>query len=114
MNDAHERIRAAAVELARVIDEARQGIPRGGGYDEARALGRTCRDAEVMVRAAVKRMERKSYARPRFAPTPVDTVTQDIIDAGYRAMAAKMHPDVGGSNEEMARLNNARDKLRGR
>jgi hypothetical protein len=37
---------------------------------------------------------------------------QEIIATGYRALAAKMHPDKGGSAEAMARLNKARDRLR--
>jgi hypothetical protein len=35
-----------------------------------------------------------------------------IIDAGYRALAAKLHPDIGGTGEAMARLTAARDELR--
>lgn len=35
-------------------------------------------------------------------------VTAADIDAAYRALAAKAHPDTGGSNEAMAELNRAR------
>ncbi len=38
---------------------------------------------------------------------------QAIIDTGYRSLAAKAHPDVGGDSAEMVRLNVARDWLRG-
>lgn len=34
-----------------------------------------------------------------------------LIAAGYRALAARLHPDTGGSTEDMARLTNARDEL---
>jgi hypothetical protein len=34
-----------------------------------------------------------------------------IIEAGYRAICKKIHPDVGGSHEDMVALNNAKDKL---
>ena len=33
-------------------------------------------------------------------------------NAGYRAIATKHHPDKGGSQETMARLNRARDHLK--
>jgi hypothetical protein len=33
----------------------------------------------------------------------------DIIDAGYRVVAKKLHPDRGGSQDVMVRLNHVRD-----
>jgi hypothetical protein len=36
----------------------------------------------------------------------------DLIDAGYRKLAVKARPDVGGSAEDMARLTRVRDKLK--
>ena len=35
-----------------------------------------------------------------------------IINAGYKALATKLHPDHGGSGEAMIRLNAARDRLK--
>ena len=35
-----------------------------------------------------------------------------LIDAGYRALSLKAHPDKGGSNEEMADLNEVRKMLK--
>ena len=35
-----------------------------------------------------------------------------MIDAGYKALATKLHPGGGGSPEAMARLNEARDQLK--
>ena len=35
-----------------------------------------------------------------------------IIAIGYKTLAAKQHPDAGGSGEAMARLNGVRDSLR--
>jgi hypothetical protein len=37
-----------------------------------------------------------------------------LIDAGYRAMAKTLHPDVGGSHVDMTRLSTVRDELRRR
>jgi hypothetical protein len=39
------------------------------------------------------------------------TMAQDLITAGYKVMAAKLHSDKGGSNGTMAELNKLRDDL---
>jgi hypothetical protein len=39
-------------------------------------------------------------------------LTQKLINAGYRILAAELHPDRGGTIEEMVRLNKARERLR--
>lgn len=53
-------------------------------------------------------------------PTPDDPwkilglnpeATEDEIDAAFRAKAKSAHPDAGGSHDQMARLNAARDEL---
>ena len=56
-----------------------------------------------------------AQAHPPLAGRPqVDRQTaQAIIDTGYRSLAAKAHPDVGGDPADMVRLNVARDWLRG-
>ena len=38
---------------------------------------------------------------------------RDILEAGYRSVARKKHPDVGGSDAEMIRLNLLAESLRG-
>jgi hypothetical protein len=35
-----------------------------------------------------------------------------LIDIGYKALAMKLHPDKGGSQDAMARLNLVRNRLR--
>ena len=37
---------------------------------------------------------------------------QELIDAGYKALAKEAHPDKGGTAEQMERLNSVRDRLR--
>jgi hypothetical protein len=44
--------------------------------------------------------------------TQRDIETQ-LIDAGWRTMAKELHPDVGGTADAMARLNKAREDLKG-
>ena len=38
-------------------------------------------------------------------------MANQIVVAGYRALAKKLHPDVGGSAAEMAMLTEARDEM---
>jgi hypothetical protein len=40
------------------------------------------------------------------------TVAQQIIEAGYRALAMKLHPDAGGNHDDMVELNATAEKLR--
>lgn len=37
---------------------------------------------------------------------------QCLIDAGYKELALEFHPDRGGTPEQMAMLNRARERLR--
>lgn len=39
-------------------------------------------------------------------------MAEELIDIGYRGMATKVHPDVGGSKVAMTRLNRIRDELK--
>jgi len=39
-------------------------------------------------------------------------LAEQLIDAGYRALATKLHPDRGGSKDAMTRLNRVRDELK--
>jgi hypothetical protein len=36
----------------------------------------------------------------------------ELIDAGYRALATRLHPDRGGTKIAMTRLNRVRDELK--
>jgi len=54
-----------------------------------------------------------SQREARWAETrAVRARATEIIDAGYRIVAGKYHPDKGGSHAEMSRTNKARDSLR--
>lgn len=58
-------------------------------------------------RQEAARMECKRRARCPAIPS-----AQAIISAGYRVLAAKVHPDMGGTNEAMRNLNLAAEWLR--
>jgi hypothetical protein len=39
-------------------------------------------------------------------------VATRLIDTGFKEMAKKLHPDLGGSQDEMTRLNEVRRRLK--
>ena len=52
--------------------------------------------------------------RPDTAPSEVGlmrTLAKQIIDSGFKVLALKLHPDKGGSDEAMRRLNHVRELL---
>ncbi len=49
----------------------------------------------------------------RISVSPEDAVlVRHIVDAGYRTIASRIHPDVGGSSADMQRLNTIVSSLR--
>lgn len=59
---------------------------------------------EIEARVAAQRAEDNKHR---------ELIVQ-LIDAGYRAMAKTLHPDMGGSHDDMTRLTAVRDELRRR
>src|SRR4051812_3952543 len=47
----------------------------------------------------------------RQLPAEVQKVASELIDTGYRGLAKKFHPDVGGSHEGMLLLVRAKEWL---
>jgi len=79
------------------------------------------------LRQAVERelRNRRTYWRKQAAepPPPVDSVSvrvergdealfREMIDAGFKALARKHHPDVGGDTTMMQRINCVAERLR--
>lgn len=78
----------------------------------------------------IRKTKRPNSDRPHFAEDhrarfPVDTDTDaelkaerdlwlQIVDAGFSALAKQLHPDAGGSNPDMARLNKVRSLMKER
>jgi hypothetical protein len=58
------------------------------------------------VRAELEFRENQSYANL--------SMEERIVEAGYRTLSLKVHPDTGGSHEEMVELNATAEKLRRR
>jgi hypothetical protein len=63
---------------------------------------------------AIRESMRREAEERRLAEKENTTLESKIVSAGYKALAAKLHPDVGGSDDAMQRLNQARDKLKGK
>jgi hypothetical protein len=60
-------------------------------------------DFEAMARDMAEQSAKRAAQRDAMI---------EVIDSGYRSLAKACHPDVGGSHDDMARINAARDKLR--
>jgi hypothetical protein len=54
---------------------------------------------------------RRDQERQKIETARRRRLQRQIIEAGYRSLATKLHPDVGGSSESMARLSEARDEM---
>jgi hypothetical protein len=72
------------------------------------------KDGKVRKQPAHKAPTAAAKPRPPARP---DTKAQcatalQLIDAGYKSLARKFHPDTGGSNDAMAQLSQQRDRLR--
>jgi hypothetical protein len=53
-----------------------------------------------------------SIASDEIALNLIDEIALKMIDAGYRKLAEKAHPDKGGSHDDMLQLNRVRGLLR--
>lgn len=93
--------------------------------DNMRALQKTIEAIRGIERWGASEMMERAFAGFDALPAPdrkkdwrevlgidpgVHPVTEDIIKDQFRRMTKKRHPDAGGSAEEMAELNAARDR----
>ncbi len=58
-----------------------------------------------------REQQRQTSQRPPTSRGVNGTAAQQIIQVGYRTLAAKAHPDVGGNPQAMQDLNVAKDWL---
>jgi hypothetical protein len=103
-----ERIkRLRAQEKADAVEDA-EDDPFDGNLAAERDARIRARDAEWEAgepeRAARRKAEEAAVEKKL-------TLAQDLIMAGYKVLAAKAHPDKGGSNTAMQELNELRDDL---
>lgn len=64
-------------------------------------------------------MERGPVANPKrpkrvkaYQPSEQTLLGLRLIDIGYKTLAKELHPDMGGSQDAMARLNRVRERLK--
>jgi hypothetical protein len=56
--------------------------------------------------------ERRTRHERKAEEERVDKMTTKIVNTGYKTLATKLHPDKGGSGEEMLDLNAAKTRLK--
>jgi hypothetical protein len=101
--------RAGGAFQSRTLSEALGDLrtdDRGG------AVGASVQQVRRIVATVdVERLTAERQTREREAKL-IKALASQLIDIGYRVLAAKLHPDRGGSTEAMARLNRVRSLLR--
>jgi hypothetical protein len=112
-------IEKATEALIAAIDAERARLPDSGKVAkraEDRLL-RVCKKSIDAIDTARSRVYDNRRAREWKEDEPARLkrrqeyeLKQQVLSAGYRAMATKLHPDAGGTHEEMVRLNQLRDK----
>lgn len=81
--------------------------PAGDGGSGSRA------ETKIDKSPAPEPAAAESASKPRRPETKAeDALVKQIIDAGYKAMARKCHPDTGGSTAAMQQLNELHEGLR--
>jgi hypothetical protein len=87
-------------------------------HDNMRAIGKTLEAVRGIERWGASDMLDRAFTGFMALPAPeqwwqvlglTEKASITEIDAAYRALARKAHPDAGGSDAMMARLNAARD-----
>jgi len=68
-------------------------------------------DIVTKARANAARLQEEELNRAQEREAQRKLALQ-VIDIGYKVLAAKLHPDKGGSRDAMARLNKVRDRLK--
>jgi hypothetical protein len=56
--------------------------------------------------------ERRARHERKAEEERVDKMTTKIVNTGYKTLATKLHPDHGGSHDDMRQLNAARTRLK--
>jgi hypothetical protein len=104
IDDENQRIAEIKVEKRRLRQEAEAKLTPEQRTAKARKA----------AKARTARERRKAIEAERYTPAGRRLQRElglQLIDIGWKALAKSMHPDRGGSAEDMARLNRVRDQL---
>jgi hypothetical protein len=117
MTDIEKAIEALAAAFA--SERARLPTTRKDAEKAEKRLLKLCSKATGAIEHERRRIYRHRQDRKWEEEEPArqerarqDELKRQVFDAGYRTMATKLHPDVGGSHDAMLRLNEMRDKLK--
>src|SRR6185295_3164892 len=70
-------------------------------------------DRESLRELARGELERRAAVRQQTTIVgSFDAITLEMIEAGYRVLAKRFHPDVGGDSRKMQQLNEAMERFR--
>lgn len=104
----HDEIRPAGTEMPVSLREMR------GETDRAREARQS--KQHQAFRKALRDVARDEFAQERQSYDEEirlhREMAEDLVDAGYKALATKLHPDRGGSPKAMTRLNRVREELK--
>lgn len=119
IDEAVDAARAAGVSERYVADALRKSLrhrakylpkPAGNFADfirrHSKPTPRQAIDADTLIRRQQDEQRKEAERQAEYE------LSLQMIDAGYKAMAMKLHPDKGGSKDAMHRLNNGRDRLK--
>jgi hypothetical protein len=102
-----EKHKEAMKTYAEVMSRPRAPVNEADAQRRAEEAARQHREWEQ------QRARREAQARAEKAEREAQReLSIEITTVGYRLLAAKHHPDKGGSSEAMVRLNRARDHLK--
>jgi hypothetical protein len=107
----------ARVELRSMFDALATRFSDMAAEEIARAIRSEAKVLTPLERERQKRDQQSARRWRRFSPSPAEReaqreLGQRLVDIGFKTLAREYHPDKGGSNEAMARLNRARDHLK--
>jgi len=74
---------------------------------------------EPLASEIAREIERRAYERSASSPSypspcPSPELAGELITAGFKTLAKRLHPDAGGNHEKMLLLNNTAEWLRSR
>lgn len=109
----HKRVRGFEyIVAARAIPDLIKAAKRSPHDKNVSLKGLT--DPEVIrcIRDAVKGMTPSKIPSHYACLHLTETAPRHIVDAVYRVMAARLHPDAGGSHDEFVKLQEAYEKIK--
>jgi hypothetical protein len=86
------------------MDEFRRYLGEDRGHHDLDALRQAALESAAVLRQA--ELERTTRYEQKLK------LAKQLIDIGYKVLAAKLHPDKGGSPEAMTLLNEIRSELK--